>query len=37
MRVLPANMLVPLSDGEWHAHRAVGATEWHVSRHTRSC
>lgn len=29
MRVLPADMLVPLGDGEWHAHRALDATEWH--------
>ena len=37
MCVLPADMLVPLGDGEWHVHRALGATEWRVSRHTRSC
>ena len=29
MCVLPADMLVPLGDGEWHVHRALGATEWH--------
>jgi len=29
MRVLPADMLVPFGDGEWHVHRALGATEWH--------
>ena len=29
MRVLPADMLVPLGDGEWHVHRALDATEWH--------
>lgn len=29
MRVLPADMLVPLGDGEWHVHRALSATEWH--------
>ena len=29
MCVLPADMLVPLGDGEWHAHRALDATEWH--------
>ena len=29
MCVLPADMLVPLGDGEWHVHRALGAAEWH--------
>ena len=37
MRVLPADMLVSPDATEWHAHRALGTTEWHGSRHTRSC
>lgn len=37
MCVLLADMLVPLGDGEWYVHRALGATEWYGSRHTRSC
>jgi|GEM_PF-2628078 len=29
MRVLPADMLVSPDATEWHAHRALGTTEWH--------
>ena len=28
---------VPLNAIEWHAHRALDATEWRGSRHMRSC
>ena len=30
-------MRVPLAAAEWHADRALDATEWHKNRHMRSC